>query len=218
MNGVHVTSIRCLKFIFSPIRNAGDSGFIEQSKSAHMECEYDDARGAASAHPAAVRAELRPYAVAHHLPAAPPPKQQPALQPAAYPAHHGSTCEQRDLRARVSGPRDAVKTRAQQSSKRKAPLTATPLLLALARCSSDVERLNKALQACNQKSLSMILALRLTVVAKRCDVVRQRVADETRRGRAARFICPAACACSPDVHMGRNGTEKLFPTAGASST
>ena len=165
--------------------------------------EYDDARGAASAHPAAVRAEVLPYAVAHHLPAAPPPKQQPALQPAAYPAHHGSRCEQRDLRARVSGPRDAVKTRAQQSSKRKAPLTATPLLLALACCSSDAERLREALQACIQKALSMILALRLTVDAKRCDVVRQRVADETRRGRAARFICPAACACSPDVHMGR---------------
>jgi hypothetical protein len=163
--------------------------------------EYDDARSAASAHPAAVRAELRPYAVAHHLPAAPPPKQQPALQPAAYPAHHGSTCEQRDLRARVSGPRDAVKTCAQQSSERKAPLTATPLLLALACCSSDAERLREALQACNQKSLSMILALRLAVDTKRCDVVRQRVADETRRRQSARFNCPAACACSPHVHI-----------------
>jgi dihydroxy-acid dehydratase len=48
------------------------------------------ARNAASAHPAAVRAELRPYAVAHHLPAAPPPKQQPALQPVANTARHGS--------------------------------------------------------------------------------------------------------------------------------
>jgi hypothetical protein len=73
----------------------------------------------------------------------------------------------------------------------------------LACCSSDAERLREALQACIQKSLSMILALRLTVDAKRCDVVRQRVADETRRGQAARFICPAACACSPDIHMGR---------------
>ncbi len=150
--------------------------------------EYDDARSAAGAHPAAVRAEVRPYAVAHHLPAAPPPKQQPALQPAAYPAHHGSTCEQRDLRARVSGPRDAVKTRAQQRSKRKAPLTATPLLLALVCCSSDVERLREALHFCIQKSLSMILALRLTVGAKRCDVVRQRAADETRRAGSALYL------------------------------
>ena len=158
IKAVDVTSIRCQKFISSPIRNAGDSGFRRYIIGMKEDSEYDDARGAASAHPAAVRAEVRPYAVAHHLPAAPPPKQQPALQPAAYPAHHGSRCEQRDLRARVSGPRDAVKTRAQQSSERKAPLTATPLLLALACCSSDAERLREALQACNQKSLSMISA------------------------------------------------------------
>ena len=172
IKAVDVKYIRCIKFIFSPIRNAGDSGFRIYVIGMKEDSEYDDARGAASAHPAAVRAELRPYAVAHNLPAAPPPKQQPALQPAAYPAHHGSRCEQRDLRARVSGPRDAVKTRAQQSSERKAPLTATPLLLALACCSSDAERLREALQACIQKSLSMILALRLPVDAKRGDVVR----------------------------------------------
>ena len=157
-----MTFRRCIKFIFSPIRNAGDSGFRIYIIGMKEDSEYDDARGAASAHPAAVRAEVRPYAVAHHLPAAPPPKQQPALQPAAYPAHHGSKCEQRGLRARVSGPRDAVKTRAQQSSERKAPLTATPLLLAPACCSSDAERLREALQACIQKALLMILALRLT--------------------------------------------------------
>ena len=102
---------------------------------------------------------MLPYAVAHNFPTAPPPKQQPALQPAAYPAHHGSRCEQRDLKARVSGPLDAVKARAQKRSKRKAPLTATPSLLAMACCSSDAERLREALQACIQKSLSMILAL-----------------------------------------------------------
>jgi hypothetical protein len=192
--------MRCLKFIFSPIRNAGDSGFRMYIIGMKEDSEYDDARGAASAHPAAVRAEVRPYAVAHHLPAAPPPKQQPALQTVAYPAHHGSRCEQRDLRARVSGQRDAVKTGAQQSCERKAPLTATPLLLELTCCSSDAERLREALQACIQKSLLMILALRLTVDAKRCDVVRQRVADESRRKQAARFIYPAACACSPHVN------------------
>ncbi len=114
--GTNETSKRCLKFVSSAIRNAGDSGFRRYVIGMKEDSKCDDTRSAASAHPAAVRAEVLPYAVAHHLPAAPPPKQQPALQPAAYRAHHGSTCEQRNLRARVSGPRDAVKTRAQRAA------------------------------------------------------------------------------------------------------
>jgi hypothetical protein len=101
------------------IRNTGDSRFKKQIVGTHIGGIDDDTCSAASAHPAAELAKMLPYAVPHHLPVttSPPPQQQPALQPIAHPAHRGSQCEQRYLRARISSTLDA---RAAEEPKRAA--------------------------------------------------------------------------------------------------
>ncbi len=98
----NVMLTRCHEFISLPLWNARDYVFITQTVSTQVDSECNGARKAASAHPAAVRAEMLPYAVPNHLPAAPSPKQQPALQPVAYRADYGSQSVQENLRAGIS--------------------------------------------------------------------------------------------------------------------